>query len=247
MNNEKIATDIESDSTAESTIHGVSGTTHDLGSLPFPHAKTTSVVALSYKGDLIIFVSGFVSGAGGRIVVRALPIMINPPEFAALAIPGNTGVTGHGLDNIPASGAYSFSGRGGLQEIRFADADGYRTIGVTKVTPAEESLPVDNVDHEPSPGEWLATQDFRTTPPTLRVKGNPLMPTPGYILRLLKADPQGIVAENLLLNLEKEPPSEPVPDVLTPTRVEYSEQGDQEYNSVKIQPDGPDIPVKKLY
>jgi hypothetical protein len=96
--------------------------------------------------------------------------------------------------------------------------------------------------------EWSAVQDFMPPgPPRLRVRGVCTMPTPGYRLTLTRAEPQGINVEILLLNLHVEPPSAPVIQVLTPTPVEYEEEGDQRFTHVQIQPEGTLVPVEQVH
>lgn len=96
--------------------------------------------------------------------------------------------------------------------------------------------------------EWSAVQDFMPPgPPTLRVRGVCTMPTPGYRLTLTRAEPQGFNPAVLLLEMEVEPPADPVIQVLTPTPVEYEEEGDQRYTDVQIQPQGTVIPVQAVH
>lgn len=96
--------------------------------------------------------------------------------------------------------------------------------------------------------EWSAVQDFMPPrPPRLRVRGVCTMPTPGYRLSLDRAEPQGFNPEILLLHLRVEPPTDPVIQVLTPTPVEYKEEGDHRYTHVQIQPEGTLIPVEAVH
>ena len=227
------------------------------GTDPRPPAETNRVLALSHNNDLLIYVSGFAVGVDGRIVVKLLPIKIFPPAFAAVMEPGNTGITGIGFDRVPVSAAYSFPDKGNLDEIFFEDSQGRRLIPVLKVEAGEQDLssekgdtpvpaPYGSENNEVEAGEWSARQDFRTPPSTVRVNGMPVMPTPGYKLTLTRAVPQGINPRILILNLESEPPSGIVIQVLTPTPVSYEEQSEQEYDSVTIEPDGIHVPVEKV-
>lgn len=122
------------------------------------------------------------------------------------------------------------------------------TTEVIAHKPSESStVPIeDESDDEGESEEWSAIQDFRTTPSTLRVKGMPVMPTPGYTLKLIRAEPQGKNPRILILNLESEPPPGIVIQIPTPTPVSYEEQSEQEYDSVTIEPDGIQIPVEKV-
>jgi hypothetical protein len=96
--------------------------------------------------------------------------------------------------------------------------------------------------------EWTAVQDFMPPgPPTLRVRGVCTMPTPGYRLSLTRIVPQGPNPTILLLDLHVEPPTNPVIQVLTPTPVEYEEEGDQRFDEVYIQPEGTRIPVEPVH
>jgi hypothetical protein len=73
------------------------------------------------------------------------------------------------------------------------------------------------------------------------------MPTPGYRLTLTRAVPQGTNPEILLLDLQVEPPTGFVAQVLTPTPVEYDEEGDQRFTEVLILPEGTRIPVEAVH
>jgi len=96
--------------------------------------------------------------------------------------------------------------------------------------------------------EWSAVQDFMPPGrPRLRVRGLCTMPTPGYRLTLTRAEPQGINPEILLLELQVERPDGFVAQVLTPTPVEYEEEGDQRFTHVQIQPEGTLIPVEAVH
>ena len=96
--------------------------------------------------------------------------------------------------------------------------------------------------------QWSAIHDFMPPGPArLRVKGTCTMPTPGYKLSLEKAVPQGFNPQILLLKLEIEAPTGKVPQVVTPTEVEYLLETDGEYTHVTILPSGATVEVEKVH
>jgi hypothetical protein len=72
----------------------------------------------------------------------------------------------------------------------------------------------------------------------LHVYGACTCPNPGYTLTLTYKEPQGINPKDLLLDLTAEAPSGPVPDVLWPCTVEYTQETTMEYDTVTILGEG---------
>ena len=96
--------------------------------------------------------------------------------------------------------------------------------------------------------QWSATHDFMPPEPAcLRVQGTCDMPTPGYKLSLSRAVPQGFNPQILLLRLETHAPTDIVPQVITPTEVEYREETDFDYTHVTILPAGATVEVENVH
>lgn len=218
-----------------------------------PLAELTARHALRHDGGLILYVAGFTPGFGGRLVVE-LDSKIFPPAFRVLAEPGITGITGQAPpDRVPTENAYSFSFPQDVDTVHLRDAEGVHELGLVQVEGRFGGEEGDPSGGEPSRGgvsdcEWSAVQDFMPPgAPTLRVRGLCTMPTPGYRLSLTRTVPQGINPAILLLDLRVEPPTGFVTQVLTPTPVEYEEEGEQRFTEVQIQPEGTRIPVKPVH
>lgn len=95
--------------------------------------------------------------------------------------------------------------------------------------------------------QWEAFHDFMPgRRPTLRVSGVCRTPTPGYRIRLVVAEPQGINPKILLLEKVVTPPKKPQPDVITTVEVRFSKRTRVEYTHVTILPDGKTIKVKRV-
>ena len=95
-------------------------------------------------------------------------------------------------------------------------------------------------------GTWEATLD--TMPlheKTLRVKGICTCPTTGYKVRLVKAQPQGINKEVLILRLETTPPDGNSGQIVTPYEPAYTEMG-ASYRKVTILPCDITVDVKVI-
>ncbi|MEA2554161.1 MAG: hypothetical protein QOJ65_2337 [Fimbriimonadaceae bacterium] len=96
--------------------------------------------------------------------------------------------------------------------------------------------------------DWTAIHDFMPPGPSrLRVDGVCDMPTPGYTIKLEKANPQGINPKILLLNKTEIAPGGIRPDVITPTPAHYEEETEFPYAQVNIQPDGTTIDVQDVH
>lgn len=94
---------------------------------------------------------------------------------------------------------------------------------------------------------WSAFHGSR--PPTARallVTGTCRFPTGGYVVKLVRHEPQGINPKDLLLDLIVQEPNGAVPDVITDVEARYEEMTEFEYETVTILPDGPTIPVEPL-
>jgi hypothetical protein len=95
-------------------------------------------------------------------------------------------------------------------------------------------------------GTWEASLD--TMPmheKTLRVKGICTCPTTGYKVRLVRAEPQGINPEILILRLETTPPGGMAGQMMTPHEVSYTEMG-ASYRKVTILPCDITVDVRNI-
>ena len=98
-----------------------------------------------------------------------------------------------------------------------------------------------------SPSPWTAVHN--ETPPgpdRLRVNGEIQVPTPGFKLRLTKANPQGINPEILLLTLHRKAPTGIEPQHVVTQQVSFEEQTHVPYKQVQIEPDGVTINVVNI-
>ncbi len=106
-------------------------------------------------------------------------------------------------------------------------------------------------------GNWQARHDFRTQPPKLTVEGECTFGTPGFVVKLSEADPQGINKRILLLNKTVTPPTGIVPQLVTtipvsfekttePQQQQQQEAGTHPYDQVQINPEGVLVEVKIL-
>jgi hypothetical protein len=95
---------------------------------------------------------------------------------------------------------------------------------------------------------WAAWHDrMPGKTPTFHVQGGCMCPTPGYRLELSPHAPQGINPEDYLLDLVEHEPDGPMPQILTWTPVEYSEETESHYETTSILPDGPaSLPVQEV-
>lgn len=94
-------------------------------------------------------------------------------------------------------------------------------------------------------GNWYASHDFMPgSPPTLHVTGKCTFGTPGFVVKLTKADPQGTNPRILILDKTVTPPTGIVPQVVTTIDVRYDEDTSTKYDQVHIRPDGVTIDVK---
>jgi hypothetical protein len=111
-----------------------------------------------------------------------------------------------------------------------------------------EHIGTQSTDKEPPAvgqcGNWYAWHDFmpgRT--PTLRVTGQCTFGTPGFIVTLTKASPQGINPKILILDKSVTPPTGVVTQVVTTVDVRYEEETSTKYDQVHIRPDNAFVDV----
>ena len=96
-------------------------------------------------------------------------------------------------------------------------------------------------------GKWEAIHDFQPPRrPALRVTGVCRTPTPGWRIRLVAADPQGINPLNLILIKIVTPPRRPQLQIGTMVEVHYSKRTKTRYTSVTIMPEGKTIKVQDV-
>jgi hypothetical protein len=91
---------------------------------------------------------------------------------------------------------------------------------------------------------WEAWHDFMPgSSPTLHVVGVRTCPTPGFALTLEPVEPQGINMRDYRLQIVERKPEGAVPEVITPTEIQYREDTESRYDTVSIVPGGPTIEV----
>jgi hypothetical protein len=91
---------------------------------------------------------------------------------------------------------------------------------------------------------WNATLNkMPPDPPRLRVEGTCTCPTTGFGISLLRAEPQGINPDVLLLDLKIVPP-QMSHDTITDYPLTYSEEARRNYTHVTIRECNLTIPVK---
>lgn len=128
----------------------------------------------------------------------------------------------------------SFSTEGGVSQVR----------GVV-----HRYMPVDSHGTALAPYVFVSVQTARPgRPAVLVVEGGCTLGSSGYEVSLVRHEPQGAVAEDLLLDLVlKEPgPDAEVLPVLTTYPVRYEEESDVLFETVTILPDGPSVRVKHV-
>ena len=100
-----------------------------------------------------------------------------------------------------------------------------------------------------APYVFTATQTGRPPAPRLLVvEGGCTFPSSGYEVDLVRHEPQGTVAEDLLLDLAVEGPGpdDIVLPVVTTYPVRYEDASDVWFDTVTVLPDGPSIRVEQI-
>ena len=215
-----------------------------------PLARTTMVHAFKQDQQLVVYVEGLTSGFGGKLIVERRPERIRPPLFHVHAQPGNDGINPDASPQEMATvAACSFDATGIPDSILVESLDQRQEVRVVVVKPgATSEMSLDADDTASDTGGWTAIHNFMPLgEPRLRVQGSPAMPTPGYKLCLSKAVPQGFNPAILILELEAQPPSNNVPQVVTRTPVLYEEVTDQRYTQVTILPLNVTINVQEVH
>jgi hypothetical protein len=93
--------------------------------------------------------------------------------------------------------------------------------------------------------DWTAVRRHEPPDPSvLTVRGTCVFPTPGYSVELLRHEPQGINASDLLLDRIVHAPSGLSVQVVTEVEATYTEVTDVDYQTVTILPDGPSVQVE---
>jgi hypothetical protein len=94
---------------------------------------------------------------------------------------------------------------------------------------------------------WLDKQPGANN--TLHVTGKITVPTGGYKVSLVEANPQGINPKILILNVVKVKPTGPAPDVISHVEVKFDKPNSPDYTDVTIRNDGDEftIPVKIVH
>jgi len=169
--------------------------------------------------------------------VELVPLTyIRQPEYWGIEVVGS--LRGVGL---PTPRRYTVSlpltGFIGSQGIEVIGADRSGTI---EVPPIAEQL---GACHD-----WTAIHDHQPPGPSvLLVSGSCRFPTAGYSVELRPHEPQGISADDLLLDRIVHAPTGAVAQVVTEVEVSYREETDFAYKTVTILPDGPSIEVQDVY
>lgn len=230
-----------------------------------PLARTTMVHAFKQDQQLVVYVEGLTSGFEGKLIVERRPERIFPPLFHVHARPGNDGINPDASPQEMATvAACSFDASGIPDSILVESLDQRQEVRVVVVKPgatSEMSLDADDTANDTAgaphgagapcgadAGDWTAIHNFMPIgEPRLRVQGSLETPTPGYKLCLSKAVPQGFNPAVLILELETQPPSGNVPQVVTRTPVAYEEVTDQRYTQVTILPLNVTINVQEVH
>lgn len=211
-------------------------THHNMNALSLAEIKTAYAVQDGNK--LLIIANGFTSGFGGSLEIIESPTLIRPPMFEIYEHPGNSGINpGDSPSQLPTTVAQRFTG--GFSEIQLKHRGGrlhLRPIKATDGQVGQQSVAV-TAGVPDSTDNWTAIHNFMPPDPAkLVVTGKLMMPTPGYQLRLTKANPQGINPRILVLSLGVTPPGTIQPQVITMTLVRYEETTDIHYSNVQIEP-----------
>ncbi|MFA4973033.1 MAG: hypothetical protein WC683_10485 [bacterium] len=217
-----------------------------------PLAHVSRVVAIQHRDSLYLSVTGHARGFDGTLELVRSPTRIYPPLFFVYERPGNCGITGECPPDHEATVARAFAGH--FREIQVRTADSTLHPPVLQVRDPE---PVDSASEaatlvEPAAADrqgpgWWAWENTMPGPgsqKSLHVLGLVMMPTPGYVLKLVKAQPQGFNPNVLILDLAITRPSGLVTQVLTLTRVEFEEASERLYSHVHIRPIGVTMPVE---
>jgi hypothetical protein len=181
-----------------------------------PLASVTAITAVQIEDRMILTVVGEVSGFGGSLEIEQSNTRIHPPRFFVYHRPGNCGITGDCLTR-PSIESRVF--RGHFYTIDVITADGPRRMKVASareptlqpgpapmvgapVHPAIVSgvgVPNEPVDDE----EWHAWINMQPgAVRDLHVKGEVVLPTPGYRVLLRRSEEQGPNPQVLLLELD---------------------------------------------
>jgi hypothetical protein len=208
----------------------------------FPLAQLRSASAFCFRDRLFICAEGQADGAGSQLFVRRSYNKIFPREFFLYAIPGNPGTVPNAPPVTVATIASYFDRGDVVDEIQVTHAGGSTIVPVGVATDGDVQ------ECSAVCGDWIAIQNMMPgASPNLHVKGTLLMPTPGYTLTLRLHEPQGINPAILLLVLTITPPTGIVPQLVTPTPVEYRADIARPLTEVSILPDNVIIPVKVVH
>lgn len=239
----------------------------ELGMDTLPLARLTKCAVVRLDAELLFYLEGVTSGFDGSFTVERSPDRRLPPGFIVRELPGNTGINpGASPAARPTRAAVRIAGDGVPDsEIRVQDAEGESAVEVLPVTdaaPAGESDGGGGGEGEgaeegpaagPEEGKWSAIHNFMPLDrPRLRVRGMPLMPTPGFRVTLTRAEPQGINPRILILDLTATPPDDVRPAVRAPAPAEYDEETDAHFDSVEIRsaavpPPRVRVPVQEVH
>jgi hypothetical protein len=216
--------------------------TSDLGGVPGARSSRPlnfeRAEVLTLEGDpprYLLDVSG--TKPHLNMEVELVPLTyISQPEYWGIEVVGSL----HGA-GLPTPGRYTASlplaGFIGSQGIEVIGADRSGTI---EVPPIAEQL---GVCHD-----WTALHDHQPPgPPVLWVSGRCRFPTAGYSVELRPHEPQGISADDLLLDRIVHAPTGAAAQIVTETEVSYREETDFDYKTVTILPDGPSIKIEDVY
>jgi hypothetical protein len=189
-----------------------------------PFAKLLLGVAFQTNTTgALIAAAGRVTGAGGKLYIERSDDKSLPTPFDLVCEPGNPGINPHASPHTDATALLDgLDPIGG--EIALRDED-------TKVELSFQQL---DSDGGQLPVGWVACKG-RVEGITVSVLGVILAPTSGYVFRLVRAEPQGIVKQTLLLRLEVTAPSGPSAQVITPAVVAYHETRPDHFTNVQIE------------
>lgn len=197
----------------------------------FPLAETSKVVAVRRDPELVIYVEGFTTGFGGRLLVEQSDDKGLPPQFDIYAEPGNDGINPKASPkHVPTSALAVFQAGGIDDAIRIQDAAGTREIEVRVIAGTTKRL--SRTDG------WSAVHNMMPgSSHRLVVSGILEAPSTGWSVGLKKKVPQGINPEILLLEVDATEPSVGGA-LMMKLSVDYEELTEQRYRQVDVLPDG---------
>ncbi len=221
----------------------------------FQLADVSQAVALQHEKKLVLYVEGTTTGYGGSFYIFRSPTRIYPPAFFVYEIPGNPGTPGPQVETVTKA-AVAFDGAYGRLSLHGASGRmDLRAVTVADYAPDASGLgasalgaPTADGGEKDDETDWTAYHNFQPgSKPRLTVRGKVFVPSSGYTATLIEHVPQGFNPAILLLDLKLTPPSGIVTPAFEWIEVEFAKQTSAFYTDVQVLPDGPSIPVHRVY